>query len=85
MKASAQVQVICEALGLGCRPAIEVSEVDWDRWMQNFQGIPAGAQSEAPGVGVCPECGEQLVGRNGKYGAFVGCAGYPTCKYSRSH
>lgn len=30
---------------------------------------------------VCPECGSELVIRKGKYGAFVACSNYPTCKY----
>ena len=30
---------------------------------------------------VCPECGGDLVIRKGKYGEFVACSNYPTCKY----
>ena len=30
---------------------------------------------------VCPECGSSLVIRKGKYGEFVACSNYPTCKY----
>ena len=30
---------------------------------------------------VCPECGSDLVVRSGKYGEFVACSNYPTCKY----
>lgn len=30
---------------------------------------------------ACPECGSELVIRKGKYGAFVACSNYPTCKY----
>jgi DNA topoisomerase-1 len=29
----------------------------------------------------CPQCGKDLVSRRGKYGPFVGCSGYPACKY----
>ena len=29
----------------------------------------------------CPECGSDLVIRNGRYGAFIACSNYPTCKY----
>jgi DNA topoisomerase-1 len=29
----------------------------------------------------CPECGSDLVIRTGKYGKFVACSAYPTCKY----
>ena len=29
----------------------------------------------------CPECGSPLVIRRGRYGEFVACSAYPTCKY----
>lgn len=28
----------------------------------------------------CPNCGKDLLIRNGQYGPFLGCAGYPKCK-----
>ncbi|MCE3268719.1 MAG: type topoisomerase [Burkholderiales bacterium] len=31
----------------------------------------------------CPECGKGLIVRLGKFGKFVGCSGYPECKYMR--
>lgn len=31
---------------------------------------------------ICPKCGGKLVERNGKYGKFIGCSNYPTCKYT---
>ena len=30
---------------------------------------------------MCPECGNPLVIRKGKYGEFVACSNYPDCKY----
>ncbi len=30
---------------------------------------------------ACPECGKPLVVRRGRFGPFVGCSGYPECKY----
>ena len=30
---------------------------------------------------VCPECGKDLVKRNGRYGEFIACSNYPECKY----
>ncbi len=30
---------------------------------------------------ICPNCGSDLVLRKGKYGEFVACSNYPTCKY----
>ena len=31
----------------------------------------------------CPECGDFLVLRNGKFGTFFGCHNYPRCKYTQ--
>ena len=32
----------------------------------------------------CPECGKPLSIRLGRYNRFIGCTGYPECKYTRS-
>jgi DNA topoisomerase-1 len=31
----------------------------------------------------CPECGEQLLIRKGRFGEFIACSAYPKCKYTR--
>ena len=33
---------------------------------------------------TCPECGSRLIERNGRSGRFMGCSGYPRCRYTRS-
>lgn len=33
---------------------------------------------------ICPECGRGLRSVSGKNGKFIGCTGYPNCKYTRS-
>ena len=33
----------------------------------------------------CPVCGKGLVLRNGSYGEFVSCSGYPKCKYVKQN
>jgi DNA topoisomerase-1 len=32
---------------------------------------------------ACPLCGKPLVQRYGKRGPFLGCSGYPNCKYTK--
>lgn len=32
----------------------------------------------------CPECGNELVKRVGRYGEFIACSNFPKCKYSRN-
>lgn len=33
----------------------------------------------------CPDCGRYLVARDGKYGKFWGCTGYPNCHFTRKY
>ena len=33
---------------------------------------------------ICPRCGKNLVMREGKYGSFYGCSGYPYCKFIKN-
>lgn len=35
-------------------------------------------------VRVCPRCGEFLYKRKGRFGYFLGCGGYPACKYTEN-
>jgi DNA topoisomerase I len=38
---------------------------------------------EAEPVGrACPECGSELLYRSGRYGRFIGCSDFPTCRYT---
>ena len=30
----------------------------------------------------CPQCGEELLRRKGRYGEFIACSGFPKCKYT---
>ncbi|QQK07686.1 type I DNA topoisomerase [Miniphocaeibacter halophilus] len=32
----------------------------------------------------CPECGSQLVIKHGRNGEFIGCSGFPNCKYTKA-
>ena len=35
------------------------------------------------GDGTCPLCGRPLVKRNGRFGIFYGCSGYPACRFTK--
>ncbi len=32
---------------------------------------------------LCPFCGRELLIKQGSYGPFIGCSGYPKCRYTR--
>lgn len=33
---------------------------------------------------MCPQCGKELVRRKGRFGEFIACSTYPTCKYTQN-
>lgn len=47
---------------------------------QNMEKLPPKYVDE-----YCPECGKQLVIRHGRYGEFIGCSGYPDCKFIKKN
>ncbi len=49
------------------------------RVKEAFQDMEKKAPTETGEI--CPECGNKLVIRKGKYGEFVACSNYPECKY----
>jgi len=52
---------------------------DLKRAEKEMPGIKAGVETGEP----CPECGEALKERWGRFGKFVACSAYPDCKYTR--
>lgn len=38
----------------------------------------------APKAKKCPRCGSMLQRRNGRYGVFWGCMGFPACRYTEN-
>lgn len=74
---------------------VEEGKVPWvsvlqDFW-RNFTRTMAEAES-APAIPPpppepigedCPECGKPLVLKSGRFGDFIGCSGYPDCRYTR--
>ncbi len=45
--------------------------------------IVASAEASGPEK-ACPKCGKPLLYRRGRFGPFLGCSGYPDCKYLES-
>ncbi|MTL67589.1 DNA topoisomerase I, partial [Turicibacter sanguinis] len=58
-------------------------KVFYDHFMPMLEDAQKNMEKIAPvEIGEpCPECGAPLVIRRGRYGEFVACSAYPTCKY----
>ncbi len=73
---------------------IAEGEVDWVQVLREFYGpfsqkvaraereMPV-ARTEPEKIGrTCPKCGHELVIRYGRYGKFISCNNFPTCRYT---
>jgi DNA topoisomerase-1 len=73
---------------------IAMGEQAWVPMLQKFYAPFASAVEVAretmpriefvpePTGDLCPQCGEPLVIRQGRYGKFIGCSSYPKCRYT---
>jgi DNA topoisomerase-1 len=74
---------------------IEDGEQEWTQLLKDFYGEfkrtldqaeSAMERVQRPVVEIgeaCPQCGQPLVIKHGRFGEFVSCSNYPECKYSR--
>jgi len=55
------------------------------RYVRNLKNPTGedGAEAAPPTDEVCDQCGKPLVVKQGRYGTFYGCSGYPACKFIR--
>jgi DNA topoisomerase-1 len=44
--------------------------------------MPRTEYKPEPTGDLCPQCGEPLVIRHGRRGKFIGCSGWPECRYT---
>ncbi len=71
---------------------VEEGSLDWVKLLSDFYG-PFEKELEAAQENmervkiepkesdvVCPNCGKKMLVREGRFGEFLGCAGYPECK-----
>ena len=43
-----------------------------------------GTLIEKPEIRICPDCGQPMKKRNGRFGEFWGCSGYSRCKHTEN-
>ena len=48
------------------------------------ENIPKIKLADTPTDEICELCGNPLVIKQGRYGSFIACSAFPTCKYTRS-
>lgn len=70
----------CEKCGL---PLISYGKPRQRAYL-DFECANGGKKSSNDIVGKCPECGNDLIKRMGRYGEFIGCTGFPKCRFTSS-
>lgn len=90
---TAQLEMDMQAIAAGEKDYEEVTdesramlELVFDELMKSGEEVGKHLQQSLKAdktLGPCPECGEDLLVRKSRYGShFVGCDGYPDCKYT---
>ncbi|RAX59317.1 DNA topoisomerase I [Helicobacter monodelphidis] len=54
---------------------------DFDKKIKQGKTLIQSQKIATPTGEYCPQCGCELVERDGRYGKFIACSGYPKCKY----
>jgi DNA topoisomerase-1 len=88
-KFTAQMETNLDRIEDGDRPWVNVLK----DFYGDFAGTLAKAESQMEGKRVkipdeptdilCDECGKNMVIKIGKYGKFMGCSGFPECKFTK--
>ncbi len=75
------LKTTCEKCGL---PLISYGKPRQRACMDPKCGVDTTVKVEPEVVGDCPECGNKLLKRNGRYGEFIGCSNFPKCRFTSS-
>ncbi len=90
---TAEMEENLDRIARGERPWVEVLQEFYDPFaaaVERAQGtaadgpvtMPRGKSKAVPTGAKCPECGGEVMVREGKYGRFRACANFPRCKWS---
>ena len=80
MNSSERVKTICDNIGAALTLSPTATEADWDKWLASYEKRPPAEEGERR----CVVCASEMVKREGKFGAFWGCARYPACRYTEN-
>ena len=76
-----------DAIAEGKAQCVPVLEKFWKPFIRQVEQINEGVKrsdiTQEKLEENCPECGRELSIRLGKRGRFIGCTGYPECRYTR--
>ncbi len=84
---TAQMEELLDEIAAGERQWVPVLRQFWEPFSQTLQ---LAQEQMAPVViadqatdEVCPQCGQPLALKVGRYGRFYGCTGFPACRFTK--
>lgn len=85
VKYTAEMESELDGIAEGSAHELEILQAFWDKFQPLLEKAYEGMEKIQPEkVGeICPECGGELVYRNGRFGKFISCSNFPSCRYTR--
>lgn len=85
VKYTAEMESELDGIAEGTARELEILQAFWDKFQPLLEKAYEGMEKIQPEkVGeICPECGGELVYRNGRFGKFISCSNFPSCRYTR--
>ena len=84
---TSQMENELDQIAEGDKPWVDVIQQFYDTFLPELEKaketMPELPKAEPEPVGRdCPDCGKPLVYREGRFGKFISCSGYPSCHYT---
>lgn len=65
------------------KPIVLINQFELAKYIRNAEKAGFDSQPKTETDLKCPQCGGNLVQREGKFGKFFGCSNYPKCKFTK--
>ena len=82
---TANMESELDEIAEGQRDYVQLLQLFWDKFIPLVDHAYTNMEKkELEKTGeVCPYCGKDLVYRQGRFGKFISCSGYPECKFTK--
>ncbi len=84
---TARLEEQLDLISEGKKSRLEYLQSYYDMLQKDMEKAEQGEGVKKQGIPseeICPECGKGLVIKEGRYGRFKACSGYPECTYKKS-
>jgi DNA topoisomerase-1 len=87
IKFTAQMEGGLDGIAVENRDWVQVVRDFYQHFEENLQDAAINMEkvklADEPAGEDCPRCGKPLLVKNGRFGKFIACSGYPACRYTK--